>query len=233
MIRRDRILLPILMIALTTSAAAQGAANDALLDAACVGSSVELTVGFDIRTDLPEHWAGWVIDRTSIGVCEPTARVVGPEAFPSGEASLSFVDASAVPGQAYAYAMRPVDAQGSTLFWWIPDDMDFFPPAYYQIDRTTCFDAPAVRGRLIDLGWSVGIEVCEGQCWTMLAFISELPAELAPLVGTDTVVELRGTLADEFEGPYLAEVTGWRILPDCSVVATTATTWSGIKARFH
>lgn len=216
-----------------SSASAQYAANGASLNAACAGYSVELSVTLNILTELPENWAGWVIDRSSIGLCGPTARVVGPEVFPSGYAAYQFVDNTAVPGQAYRYTMRPVNDQGAVLSWYHPDYDQFFPPVYIMIDRTTCFDAPAVRGRLIDMSWTVGIEVCEGQCWDPLAFISELPAALLPLVGTDAVVELRGTLADDFEGPYLTNITGWTLLPGCGSVSTAPDSWSGVKGRFR
>jgi hypothetical protein len=220
------------MTALATSAAAQSAANGASLTATCGVASVDLDVNFIINTEMPEHWAGWVIDRSSLGVCEPTARVVGPEAFPSGQASFSFVDGTAVPGQAYRYRMVPVDAQGATLHWDHPDYDYFFPPAYLMIDRTTCDNALAVRGRLIDSGWTTRIERCEGQCWEWLDSI-DLPDELMPLIGTDVVVELWGTLLDDFEGAYLVDVTSWAVRPDCGVVATETTTWSEIKARFR
>ena len=106
-------------------------------------------------------------------------------------------------------------------------------PGYYQSAFSTCEGAPAVRGRLTELGWAAGIEVCEDQCWLPLSFISELPAELEPLVGTTAVVELRGLLGDEFEGPYLGNVTSWVIMGACGTVPTEAESWGGIKSTYR
>ncbi|MBE0564537.1 MAG: hypothetical protein IH621_01150 [Krumholzibacteria bacterium] len=107
------------------------------------------------------------------------------------------------------------------------------PPAYYQSAYTACGDAVVVRGRLVGGTWMTGVEVCPDQCWVPVQFVSELPAAPEPLVGTAAVVELRGTLTDEIEGPCVTGVTRWTVLPDCGTVPAVPGNWSGLKAAYR
>ncbi len=228
--QRLSILASIVIVLLAASASAQVPYDSATLTSLCSGTTPQLTVQLDIVNTLPSEWTGWVVERTAIGACEPVATVYGPEAFPSGAQVYSFGDGSAGAGMAYMYRMRAVDAGGNRYYF---GTAGTFSPGYYQTAFTTCGDAVAVRGSLTSGGMPYGIQVCEGQCWLPLSFVSELPAELEPLVDTTAVIELHGTLADEFEGSYLASVTSWTILGDCGVVPTTPGTWSGLKATYR
>ena len=240
MIRRYRfhvlpVLVPLAAAVLLGAAApapapAQTDLNWAELTSACGSFAVELTAELDIVTELPAAWIGWVVTRVALGVCEPVTVVHGPVPFPDGARTYQFTDPSAETSRAYAYRLMAVDAAGNRSYVGSGGN---FPPGYYQSAYATCEDAIAFRGRLLGSDLMPSTEPCEDQCWPLLSFVSGLPEVLQPLVGTSAIVELRGPLDDEFEGTYLAEVTGWNVLADCGTVPEAGRSWSALKAGYR
>ena len=216
--------LVVLFTALTvlTPFIARAQVNDANLSASCSPGEVSLTAEFDITQPLPAEWTGWIIERETNGVCEPSVRIGEPIAFPAGAQSFPVSDASAVSGRSYRYRIYATDAEGNRLSL----SGGSFSPGYLQTAFTSCGSAPVAQGKLVDLGWTSGIEICDpDQCWFWTSFVSFLPPELESLVGSSTMVRLYGQLNDEFEGTYVAQVSGWEIVGDCEAVDTTSASW--------
>lgn len=190
-----------------------------------------LTATMLVTSELTASWVGWVVDRTTIGACEPAVQVNGPHAFPATLTSVAFSDPTVVPGRAYQYRIRAVDAAGNRFYLgWGGGD---FPPAFYETAYVTCGNAVAVRGNLVRSGGRIDIVPCADQCWLPILLLAFLPAELETYIDTVEVVELRGTLADEFEGPYLDGITGWSTPGVCGNVATVPVSWGAVKSTYR
>jgi hypothetical protein len=218
----------VVVAALSVPATATGQMNRAILDVQCQSSGVLLIADFDIVSELPSEWVGWVIERTTNGVCESRIRIGNPAAFPEGQATIQIVDELAVDGLGYRYHIRAVDTDGILRYL----GSSFSWPGYYQIAYSSCGLAPVARGQLTDLGWTTGIEPCDQGCWFYLAFISELPAALQQYVGTSTEVLLFGEIEDEFEGAYVNQIYSWFVLEDCAVPTDTGS-WGVLKSRYR
>jgi hypothetical protein len=206
--------------------------NDVSLSASGAGASVSVSVYLDVGGTLPSEWVGWVVDRTTIGICEdPRIQIGDSKPFPVGAQSYVLTDNLAVQGVTYKYRIYAIDAQGTRYY--LPGYTEW-PPAYYHFDYGSIGDNGGVAvGNLVDLGWTTGVVVCGGECWDPISFISELPAELEPLVGTLVTVRFTGTIAAEFEGPYIAAITGWSVVSGCSPVPTVEIGWGGLKALYR
>jgi hypothetical protein len=74
---------------------------------------------------------------------------------------------------------------------------------------------------------------CSDGCWEFILHVENLPTDLAPMVGTDTIVELVGVLHMGSDGPTITDVTTWRLPGACNAVATARDTWGGGKARYR
>jgi hypothetical protein len=72
---------------------------------------------------------------------------------------------------------------------------------------------------------------CSDGCWEFILHVENLPTDLAPMVGTDTIVELVGVLHMGSEGPHITDVTTGQLPGACDIVATAPGTWGGVKAR--
>jgi len=190
-----------------------------------------LTATMQVTSELTASWVGWVVDRTTIGVCEPAVQVNGPHAFSAVRTSIGFSDPTVVAGRAYEYRIRAIDAAGNRFYLgWGGGD---FPPAFYETAYATCGDAVAVRGTLVHAGGRIGIVPCAGQCWLPILLLADLPTQLEILIDTVVVVELRGALGDNFEGPYLGSITGWSIPSGCGSVGTEPVSWGALKATYR
>jgi hypothetical protein len=124
----------------------------------------------------------------------------------------------------------------ATWVGWVVDRTTiggYFPSAYYETAHITCGTGAAVRGNLVHAGGRIGIVPCAGQCWLPILLLADLPAELEPFIDTIAVVELRGALGDNFEGPYLGSITGWSIPSGCGTVATEPVSWGAVKATYR
>lgn len=202
--------------------------NTAVVTASCTGTGVDLTVNLDITTPLPALWTGWAITRWAIGPCEDAVPLVGPIAFPNGAGSWAFADPTSPPGITCKYVMWAVDAQGHLV------DLGFeaFPARWTTDAYASCHGAAVVRGSLGGTeGSRTWMFVCN--CWEYVSYVEGLPAGLEPFVGTDTNVELVGTLLMGPEGPYITDVTGWRLPDACEAVGTAQDSWGGVKAQYR
>ena len=89
----------------------------------------------------------------------------------------------------------------------------------------------------MDLGWTLGIELCPGQCWEPIAFISHSYPwlELESLAGTPQEVWLVGFIDNEFEGPYIVVVTdvAWPRWGCYSPLDNPETSWGALKTRYR
>jgi len=206
--------------------------NSASLEANGTGSSIQIAVSLDIGGTLPTDWTGWIVDRSTVGNCaDPVVQVGEVMEFPASHLATVLHDYSAEAGITYMYRLFAVDALGGRhALPGLPD----WPPGYYFFDyASVSSDGVVAEGTLVDLGWSTSVATCAGGCWTYVAFISDLPPELTPFVGTELVIRLFGTLAAEFEGPYVEQVTGWEYMLDCAPVATLEKSWGAVKAQYR
>ena len=232
---RQRVCLPLLillggLIFQGNTVSAQ-VPNDVLVTATSNGGAIVIAVDLDIGGDLPADWVGWVIDRSTIGNCDdPVVQIGDTTPFPAGAQSYVLTDLTAQPMTTYKYRIYAVNAAGERSY--LPGDAGF-PPAYYHFDYASLADGYVAEGQLLDLGWTVGIDVCPEGCWEDLAFISNPPAEFDHLLGTGVTVLISGQLDADFEGPYVSEVTGWTIIPGCSPVESVQTDWSRLKALYR
>jgi hypothetical protein len=205
--------------------------NDINVIAQGTGTDIDIVVTMRTGDDLPAEWVGWVIDRSTIGVCGPEVEIVSVQPFPGAEQTMTFSDASAQDSRTYEYQVFAVDAAGDRHYLGSPPA---WPPAYYHFDYASANnDAPVAEGTLTDLYWTAGIELCEGHCWEWISFVSGLPAELEPYIDSGVVVRLHGEIDAEFEGPYISTVTGYTIVGDCSPVGNEARSWSALKSLFR
>jgi hypothetical protein len=206
--------------------------NYVSLRASGVGSSIVISVELDVGGMLPQEWVGWVIDRTTIGICEePEIQIGDSTPFPVGEQSFVRTDNSVEYGVTYKYRIYAIDAEG--VRYYLPGFTEW-PPGYYHFDYASIDDSGYVaEGTLVDMGWTTGIVICEGSCWEYVSFISGLPAELAPLVGTPATIRLTGVIDAEFEGPYVSSITSWSVVSGCSPVSTVEMNWGGLKALYR
>ena len=214
---------------LALAPAAAQAADQATLTAESDGSSTQLVVTIGVTSALPESWVGWVVDRTTLGVCEPVVQVRAPAAFPATVETYRFHDSTFAADRAYKYRIRAVDAQGNRDYLGYGGS---FPPAYYQTAYAMYGNAVAVRGQLTGSAQDAHLEPCAGQCWEPV-MVFGLPSALRVFVNSGVVMDLRGTLADEFEGPYLTDITGWTLRADCGLVADEAVSWGAVKAIYR
>ncbi len=204
---------------------------DVLVTASSTGSAINISVDLDIGGTLPAEWVGWVVDRNAIGDCDqPVVQIGGMTPFPSGAQSYLLTDGTARPMTTYMYRIYAVNAAGERFY--LPGYTDF-PPGYYQFDYASLANGYVAEGQLVDLGWGLGITVCPDGCWQFLAFISDPPADLLQLAGTEVTVKISGQLDAEFEGPYVSEVTGWETISGCSPVENLETTWGSLKALYR
>ena len=206
--------------------------NDINVATSTTGFSVIVHVDMDIGGTLPEHWTGWILNRTSIGICEPDFRVGNVRQFEAGPHSYSIEDPTAQAGVTYKYRVYAVDDQLTKYSLGAPPA---FPPAYYHDDYATPSGTAAVaRGTIVDLGWTYGVELCPDECWEWISFISSAPPSLAALAGTGIPVEIFGRIDNEFEGPYISSVSAWSTSDDaCGPVSNEPGSWGALKANYR
>lgn len=219
-------------LALLTLAAAAVAQVDNWAELRCTPqtSAIQVDIDLDIGGTLPIEWVGWVVQRTTIGPCQEMVELGSPTAFPTGAQSYQIYN-SVEEGITYRYAIRAVTTGGDRVYLGGPPA---FPPGYYHDDFASLGNAGlAASGVLIDLGWTLGIEVCQNDCWLPLSFISDPPPDLAAGAGSGVVVAIYGRIDNEFEGPYISQVTDWTVVHDCATVPNEVTGWGGLKARYR
>ena len=222
----------LLVIAVMAAAGARAqVANNINVTAVGGAASIQIDVALDIGGTLPSSWVGWVVDRRTIGLCEPEARVGDVTPFAAGPHTYQLNDADVTGDVTYCYRVFAVDDQGGRHYLGMPPE---FPPGYYHDAYASLGGGGKVaRGVLVDLGWTLGINVCPGFCWEPVAFISGPPPELAAEVGSGAVVMIRGSLTNEFEGPYIQEVTDWFFAGECGTLPATPASWGGLKAIYR
>ena len=194
-------------------------------------ASIQVDITMDIGGTLDPSWVGWVVDRRTIGLCEPDLRVSSVMPFEVGEHTYQVTDSAVLQDVTYKYRVYALDDQGDRQYLGSPME---WPPGYYHDDYASLGGNGIVaRGTLVDLGWTLGIEVCAGFCWEYISFISDYPPELAEGAGTGVVVLIHGTIGNEFEGPFIGTVTEWEIVGECGAVPNEDTSWGGLKARYR
>ncbi|MBE0564536.1 MAG: hypothetical protein IH621_01145 [Krumholzibacteria bacterium] len=68
----------------------------------CPACPAVLAAEPELVTGLAAAWVGWVVIRTTVGMCEPAVLVHGPVAFPAeGRQPYPFFDPNDQPGLAY------------------------------------------------------------------------------------------------------------------------------------
>ena len=201
--------------------------NTIELTANCENGQINVHVDMNIGGVLPTEWIGWIVVREDLGECSADQAITGLLPFPAGEISYDFYDSPGSVDLHHKYRAFALDAQAVHYSFNTPD----FPPAYYSFDYATCGEGPAVEGELIDLGWTLGIDICPNECWPRIAFLSGYDAELESHLGTGETLALYGRIDADFEGPYL-NVDSWRVIPDCGPVANTPTSWGAVKGRY-
>ena len=219
-------------LAILTLAATAAAQVDNWVELRCTpwNNDIQIEVDIDIGGTLPADWTGWVVQRTTIGPCEETVELGNPRLFPDGAQQYQTGD-SVQEGVTYRYAIRAVTTGGARVSLGGPPA---FPPVYYHDDYASVGNSGlAASGILIDLGWTLGIEVCSNDCWLPLSFISGAPPELAEGADTGVVVAIYGRIDNEFEGPYISQVTDWAVVFDCGTVPGEVIGWGGLKARYR
>ncbi len=226
------LLLILSAFAFQGESALAGVPNDVHLVATGSASFITITIDLNIGGELPAEWVGWVVDRKTIGDCDdPVLRLTDLTPFPDGSMFYTFTDASAALGTTYYYRIYAIDAEGARHY--LPS-YTLFPPGYYQLAYASRNNNGVIaEGRMIEDGGWLKIDACQNNCWTYLAFISGAPAELADLAGSEDTVRIRGRISAEFEGPYISQVTGWSIIPNCGSVPSVKKNWDGIKAMYR
>lgn len=195
------------------------------------GSSITIDIDLDIGGNLPASWVGWVLVRTTIGVCEPAVRIGVVTPFEAGAHFYQRTDADVVSGLTYSYRVNAVDDQDALQNLGGPP---LFPPGYYHDDFASLGgDGVVAEGYLTSQCFVACVIVCETGCWYPLHFISYLPPGLEPAVDSGIPVRISGTLDNEFEGPYISTVTDWSIIEDCGTVPVTHESWGALKALYR
>ncbi|MBU8871950.1 MAG: hypothetical protein KOO60_13870 [Gemmatimonadales bacterium] len=204
--------------------------NGAELNAEEVSGHIQISIDLDIGGVLPEHWVGWVVDRTTLNPCQDVVQIGEVTPFPVGIDSWIMYDSSAVFEVTYKYRIFAVDAQD--VRYNLPSYTEF-PPSYYFFDYASVGDGVVAIGTLNTLGHPpCGITMCPEMCFEYISFISNLPSELLPLIDTPVVIQLHGEIDAEFEGPYITEVTNWSI-SSCGEVSNEQKAWGNLKAFYR
>jgi len=218
----------LLLLALT---AASAAAHPVIFAGTSASSSGSITFsfshyGYGDPTPAPE-WTGYDIYRRSLDDCDtwvrlndqPFARQAG-----DGDYQYSYVDAPS-SGHAYQYQVRLVDVNRQEVS---VAPCDCHLNAFVTPELTT----PISQGRLIDWGWAAGIEPCLGSCLAY-AYISPVPSELVPYVGTATTLRFYGTMGcGSVEGCAL-ELDHFNVSACDVVVPTRRTSWGQVKTIYR
>ena len=226
-------LLTISLFAILVLATTATAQVDNWVELRCTPQTtyIQVDIEMDIGGTLPAEWTGWIVQRTTIGPCEETVELGPPGPFPVGAQNYRINNNTVEEGVVYRYSVRAVTTEGDRVYLGGPPA---FPPGYYHDDFASLGNAGmAASGLLIDMGWTLGIEVCSNDCWLPLAFISDAPPDLAAGADTGVVVAIFGRIDNEFEGPYISQVTDWAVVHDCGTVPNEVTDWGGLKARYR
>jgi hypothetical protein len=214
-------------LALSVSGAVAQVDNDINVIATGGATFIQVDITMDIGGNLPVSWVGWVVDRRSIGVCEPEVRMGSVSPFEAGEHTYHIYDSNVLEDLAYNYRVYAVDDQGARQYLGSPP---LFPPGYYHDDYASIGGSGIVaKGIMVDLGWSLGITVCSGFCWETLSFVSGAP----PGLEAGAMVQIMGAIDNEFEGPYISSITDWMIIEECGPVPNEATSWGGLKSLYR
>ena len=134
-------------LASATSATAQ-VENDIDVSAVGNGTYIQITVSMDIGGTLPESWVGWVVDRRTLGICEPEFRLGPVTPFPTGAQEYVLNDTSAIETITYKYRVYAVDDHGERHYLGSPPT---FPPAYYHDDYASLGVGIVAGGTIVDL----------------------------------------------------------------------------------
>lgn len=237
-------LLVLVSVLLTVFVSVMNAAaqveNDIAVSAVGNGSSIEVTVSMDIGGTLPASWVGWVVDRTTLGVCGYELRIGGVTPFPTGVQEYVLTDTDVItnvgPPLTYKYRVYAIDDQGERQYLGSPPT---FPPAYYHDAYASVGPDPGAvaGGTIVDLGYTLGVELCPDDCWEPIAFISNyyLGLELENLAGTAQEVWLVGIIDNDFEGAYIDLVTdvAWPRWGCFSPLDNPETSWGALKSRYR
>jgi len=215
------------LLVLSVSGAVAQVDNNINVTTTAGSSFIQVNITMDIGGNLPTSWVGWVVDRRTIGVCEPEVRLGSVSPFEPGEHTYQIFDSNVEEERTYYYRVYAVDDQGSRQYLGSPP---LFPPGYYHDDFASPGGSGIVaQGVTVDLGWTLGIVICPGFCWQELSFVSGAP----PGLEAGAMVQITGTIDNEFEGPYISSISDWMVIPECGPVSNEATSWGELKARYH
>ena len=221
------LILVLVLVALSVSGAVAQVDNNINVTATAGASFIRVDITMDIGGNLPTSWVGWVVDRRTIGACEPEVRLGSVSPFESGEHTYQINDGNVLEDLTYYYRVYAVDDQGSRQYLGSPP---LFSPGYYHDDYASPGGSGiVVQGITVDLGWTLGIVICPGFCWQELSFVSGAPSGLE----AGAMVQITGTIDNEFEGPYISSITDWMTITECGSVPNEATSWGELKARYH
>ena len=217
---------------LAGSGLAQTQPNTVWLSADCDGDQIAVSVELHVVDPLPTGWIGWVVEYTTLGSCGPVELIADPQPFPEGSQTFTFHVDPDPRGLTHDYRIRAVDSDGNRYAL----DYPHFDATYSTIAFGACGqEAPMARGRVVDNGYGLGLVCCPDNCWLGLADFQSDPVTMAilqSLIGTNTVVDLYGTMGWSWEG-----ASGWvdafAVVEDCGVVATESTSWGALKSTYR
>ncbi len=216
----------LLLLALTATSAAASPVIDAWTDAPSGG---QVTLHFShFESSAPysaPEWTGYDAYRRSLDECDTWVRLNDePYARQSGNYEYTYTDAPAA-GHAYEYRVWLVDVNREQVS---VAPCDCHLRAFATLDFTT----PISQGRLIDWGWAAGIEPCLGSCLPY-AYISPVPTELVPYVGTNTTLRFYGTMAcGSVEGCSL-QLEHFNVSACDVVIPARRTSWGQVKTIYR
>jgi hypothetical protein len=222
----------LLLLALFASSAA---AFPLIMTAASESANGEVTFSW-YEGDLPNpgyDFAGYDIWRRALDDCSGWERVnaeIYPRgsgtSIPDGHNGFRYQHVDHPPtGHSYEYRVRFVDANRQEVS---PGPCECTTGAYVSTPGLTI---PITQGRLVDWGWAGFIEPCLGSCLPS-AYISPLPPELAPYVGTNTTLRFYGRVGcGSVEGCSM--VVDHFEVASCEIVPTRRTSWGLVKTIYR
>ena len=218
--------LMLLLAPLLCLAGVAHAINDIEINASCVPGQIHVSIVLLINDPLPADWVGWVLLRQTLGSCAEPVEITPVYPFPAVAGTWHVYDAPPHPDLHQRYVVRAVDTEGAYRYLTLPD----FPPGYYATDYAGCGSGPAARGTVTDLGYTLGLDVCDEGCWLPMSFLSGYPADLAYHIGE--VVDIYGSIEDEFEGPYIM-VDGYAVVGECGPVSIRPQSWGAVRRSYR
>ncbi len=214
------------------SSYAQAPPNILYINSSGTGSAISIEVALTINGTLPAEWVGWVIDRKSVGFCDQAVEQIGDvTSFPSGAQVYLLTDNTANSEITYMYRIFAVNDAGERFYF--PNNLEFNSSSFHYDYASVSGNGYVAEGTLVDLGWTIGVQICPGECWEPITSISNPPSLFHFMVGSSVPIRISGELDISVEGPFLSVVTSWSALTDCSAVESAKASWGELKAIYR